>query len=91
MYKKKYSIFNPIAIGFQYSIILIVSSLLAISAKAQYQLHIIHADKDTSFNYESLKLQTNFGSEISCAQYINNLPAQLNSKGYLSASIDSLR
>ena len=58
MRKRKYSIAD-----IRYSIILIVCFLLA-SSDAQYQLRINYIDKDTSFNPQQLKLQTNFANRI---------------------------
>jgi outer membrane protein assembly factor BamA len=84
--KKKLSIIN-----YQLLIILIACFFIAPISYAQYQLHIIYVDKDTSFHEESLKLQTSFANLTSCAQYVNKLPSQLNLKGYIAASVDSLR
>src|ERR1700679_761969 len=85
MRKRKYSIVN-----IRYSIILIVCFLLAVSSNAQYQLRINYIDKDSSFKPQVLKLQTNFGNRSQCIDYINKIPSQLNSKGYISASVDSV-
>ena len=56
----------------------------------QYQLNIHFVDKDTSFNAQALKLQTTFTNSIQCHTYINNLPALLSTKGYPTASVDSV-
>ncbi|WP_462253124.1 BamA/TamA family outer membrane protein [Ferruginibacter sp.] len=56
----------------------------------QYQLNIYFIDKDTSFNAQALKLQTTFNNSIQCNTYINNLPALLSTKGYPTASVDSV-
>ncbi|HSY60680.1 MAG TPA: hypothetical protein VK796_02340, partial [Cytophaga sp.] len=71
-------------------ILLIVVVFIAHPSDAQYQLHINYIGKDTSFNLPALKLQTNFTNRTLCMDYINTLPAQLNVKGYLSASVDSV-
>src|SRR5258706_13485326 len=83
--KKKLSIIN-----YQLLIILIASFFIAYPSHAQYQLHIVYVDKDTVFNKESLKLQTNFPNITSCAHYVNKLPSQLNQQGYIAASVDSV-
>jgi outer membrane protein assembly factor BamA len=67
--------------------------LLGIYTPAQngYQLLLSGVDKDSATIVASTGLQTTFSSKISCAEYINNLPGLLQSKGYVTASIDSLQ
>lgn len=57
---------------------------------ATYQLQIQYVDKDSSFNQQPLKLQTGFASMALCKSYIQTLPVLLSSKGYPSASVDSV-
>lgn len=64
--------------------------VLAGAAKAQYPLHIEPADTD-SIAVAALQLQTNFPNRLACAEYINNLPALMQKRGLISASIDSVR
>jgi len=52
-------------------------------------LSIKFSDKDSSFNVQSLKLQSSFSSLNTASAYINKLPALLASKGYPVASVDS--
>ena len=56
----------------------------------KYQLNIYFVDKDSSFNPQSLKLQTTFNDAIKCRAYINSIPSLLSSKGYPAASVDSI-
>ena len=71
-------------------------SLSAINAKAQapkttlYQLQVLFVDKDSSFDLQLLKLQTGFANQALCIAYIQNLPTLLSSKGYPTASVDSI-
>lgn len=83
--QKKYSIFN-----IRYSIIIIVYLFISITATAQYQLRIQYVGKDSAFDALSLKLQTGFTDRMACNIYVNQLPAQLNAKGYAAASVDSV-
>jgi outer membrane protein assembly factor BamA len=83
--QQKYSIFT-----IHYSIIIIVCLLISITANAQYELRIQYVDKDSAFNTQSLKLQTSFINRMACNMYINQLPVNLNAKGYAAASIDSV-
>ncbi len=57
---------------------------------AVYQLHINFVDKDKSFDLQSLKLQTTFANKLLCTRYINSLPVLLGTKGYPTASVDSI-
>jgi outer membrane protein assembly factor BamA len=70
--------------------------LAASDSKAQasknlpYQLNIQFVDKDNSFNAEPLKLQNAFAGKTACGQYIQQLITLLSSKGYPTASVDSI-
>ena len=70
--------------------------LSAVICKAQvtknplYQLFIQFVDKDSSFNLQPLKLQTAFANAALCSKYIQNLAGLLSSKGYPTASVDSI-
>ena len=57
----------------------------------KYQLHLKLVDKDTSFNARILSIQGSFANQPVCADYVNKLVNLLNTKGYASASIDSVR
>lgn len=59
-------------------------------ASAQYQLRFIPADKDSVFFVNTLNLQSSFSNRLLCNQYVNNLTATVQAKGYPSASIDSV-
>ncbi len=56
-----------------------------------YQLSIRSVDKDAAFISTQLGLQTNFANRNACLEYVNQLPSQLQSKGYVTNSIDSLK
>ncbi len=70
-------------------LLLVCFCFFSMLVSAQHQLKINLIDKDSSFNLPSLKLQTSFVDAVSCAVYINTIPALLSSKGYPTASIDS--
>jgi outer membrane protein assembly factor BamA len=55
-----------------------------------YQLNIQFVDKDNSFNAEPLKLQKAFAGKAMCNAYIQGLTSLLSSKGYPTASVDSI-
>ncbi len=72
-------------------ILLSVLNSSAQSAKNNpYQLEIKLVDKDNSFNLQSLKLQTSFANKTLCSNYVNGLAVLLSSKGYPTASVDSV-
>ena len=56
----------------------------------KYNLHVKGADKDSATIIAKTGLQTIFASRTSCTDYINRLTSSLQSKGYVTASIDSL-
>jgi outer membrane protein assembly factor BamA len=78
------------------SFLLLCSLFFLIQLKAQQgaekkiQLIIDFVDKDSSFRFEELKLQTDFNSKSDAINYINKLPFLLAEKGYPAASVDSV-
>jgi hypothetical protein len=56
----------------------------------QYSLRVQSVDKNDSFIRDTLKLKQSFPGREPCANYINGLPELLQSKGYASASVDSV-
>ncbi len=64
--------------------------LMGYLGSAQYKLKLQPVDRDTAFLTQTLGLQTNFTGRMYCQQYIDNLTALLQTKGYATASIDSL-
>jgi outer membrane protein assembly factor BamA len=67
-----------------------VACFNTVKCQTNYPL-IVHAiDKDTSFIIHDLNIKTSFANQLECAQYINKLPSILQSKGYISSSVDSL-
>ncbi|HEX7844469.1 MAG TPA: POTRA domain-containing protein [Chitinophagaceae bacterium] len=71
----------------------LVFLILTVCAKAQqnYSLRIKGVDKDSVFITTQLGISTSFASRAACIDYINKLPALLQSKGYVTSSVDSLR
>jgi outer membrane protein assembly factor BamA len=60
------------------------------TAQKGYPLHVKAVDRDSSFLYNELKLTTAFNTRNDCVAFINQLPASLKTKGYVTASIDSI-
>src|SRR5258705_814276 len=75
--------------------LIIVFSFLTIhntiTDKNMYQSIIKDVDRDSSLLKNELGLQTSFASQIEAQQYIGQLPALLHAKGYVTASVDSIR
>ncbi len=59
--------------------------------QTNYLLHIRSIDKDTAFISSGLDLKTAFLTRNECVSYINQLPAYLQAKGYVTASLDSIQ
>ena len=57
---------------------------------AQYRLKILPVDKDSLSLQKAMALQTSFKTKSACIEYVYELPALLQAKGYITASIDSL-
>lgn len=72
-------------------ILFVVVCGVSVTAGAQYQLRILPVDKDSAFLREKLNIQTSFRNAFLCTEYVNKLPALLQSKGYPAASVDSVR
>jgi len=60
-----------------------------LTSRSQYNLKILPVDKDSVF-ISQLKLQTSFRNNLLAQDYILNLPALMQSKGYVAASVDSV-
>ena len=77
---------------FRLQISVLVFLLFCIDANAQnkYHLHINGVDKDSAFLFSQLGLLSSFDSKAACTDYINKLPNNLQLKGYITASIDSV-
>lgn len=67
--------------------------LLSIYAPAQnkYHLYLQGVDKDSATIVAKTGMQTSFVSRTACTDYVNRLPGYLQSKGYVTASVDSLK
>ena len=63
---------------------------LSLAAQNKYSLFIRAIDKDSAFEVSTLGLQTTFNSRGDCTRYINQIPATLQAKGFVTASLDSI-
>jgi outer membrane protein assembly factor BamA len=72
---------------------ILVFLLLSVQLLAQnnYDLHIRSVDKDSVFLTDKLGIPTSFITRSACVEYINQLPGFLRAKGYVTASMDSVR
>ena len=73
---------------------ILVSAFLLLSvyaiAQSNFPLQISSIDKDSTFIISRLGLQTAFANRNDCVNYINQLPAFLQARGYVTASLDSI-
>ena len=53
-------------------------------------MQINYIGKDTAFSPQALQLQISFATRALCWNYVNQIPALLNAKGYPTASVDSI-
>jgi outer membrane protein assembly factor BamA len=77
--------------GYSYSVIILLLILSNLKSLAQYPLHITPVDKDSLFLQKNLGLITSFRNRAACTEYIYNITTLLQSKGYMTASLDSMR
>jgi outer membrane protein assembly factor BamA len=59
-------------------------------AQGNHNLLIKAVDKDENFLYSTLGLEKTFFSQSECGLYISKLPGLLQTKGYVTASVDSI-
>lgn len=74
-------------------IIILIASLLwrvPVIAQNKYVLNITAIDKDSTY-LNTIGLENTFSSKATCVEYVNKIPSTLQSKGYITASLDSLR
>jgi len=62
-----------------------------VSGQSSYKLKITPVDKASDLITEKLQLQEEFNTRELCIEYISKLPSLLRSKGYFTASVDSVR
>jgi len=61
------------------------------AVQQSYTLSFLPSGKDSLFHIEGINLQKQFNSEREANSYLKNLPELLYDRGYLSASIDSIK
>lgn len=59
-------------------------------AAQQYHLAVRGVDRDSAFITGNLGIVTSFSNRFACIEYVTQLPASLQSKGYVTASLDSV-
>lgn len=78
-------------IKLQISVLVLHLIYLGVAGQGNYNLFVTGVDKDSSFIATNLSIPPAFQSRIECAEYINKLPEYLQSKGYYTASLDSIQ
>jgi outer membrane protein assembly factor BamA len=63
---------------------------LSLAGQGKYSLHIRAIDKDSTF-LNTIGLENSFSSRLTCVEYVDKIPSFLTTKGYVTASIDSLQ
>lgn len=75
----------------QISVLIALLCCLHASAQTNYPLLLKGVDKDSATLVNELGIQTSFPNRFLCIDYVNKLPGYLQSKGYVTVSIDSIR
>ncbi|MBP6432834.1 MAG: BamA/TamA family outer membrane protein [Ferruginibacter sp.] len=70
--------------------VIIVALLLPhfVLAQSSYKLVVNYVDKDSITQYQLPAIESSFSDRAACNLYISNLVSLLNSKGFVTASID---
>ena len=71
-------------------VILFLLMNLSLVAQNKYSLFIRTIDRDSAFAVSDLGLQTIFNSRSECSSYITQIPANLQARGFVTASLDSI-
>jgi outer membrane protein assembly factor BamA len=78
-------------IRLQISVLVLVCQCFFATAQNSYTLKINGADSASATTIQSLGLTTSFASKFTCAEYVTKLSSLLQAKGFVTASIDSMR
>jgi len=80
---------KPAKIRYLITAILLLNLLMA-KAQSSFPLQIIPVDRDSVFITQTIRPKTRFINRDECAVYIEQLPALLHAKGYITASVDTV-
>lgn len=58
--------------------------------QAKYKLYTTCVDKDSAYLAGVTDIPSSFSTRLTCIEFINKLPSILQSKGYVTASLDSI-
>ncbi len=75
----------------QISVLLALLAAICTQAQEKYQLRVRYADSLSSRLADESWVEKTFSSRIACAAYLSRLPAVLQAKGFVTASLDSIR
>lgn len=73
-------------VGIQFFLVLASYAM----AQDSYRLEIVPVDKPLSFFTNTLRLTQDFPDRDACTRYVIGLPALMQEKGYITASLDSI-
>jgi outer membrane protein assembly factor BamA len=71
-------------------ILVFLLQALHLPAQNSYRLYVRCVDKDSAFLVNS-GIPEGFSSRSACTEYVNQLPTYLRSRGYVTASLDSIQ
>lgn len=77
-------------IRLQISVLVLLLQGIAGFAQSKYDLLVRCADKDAAV-ISQLGIPAHFSSRFTCTGYLSQLPGMLQAKGYVTASLDSIR
>ena len=78
------------SVAFTFFFLITVLACLPARSQNHFPLHYYFVDKDSSFKPAQLGLVQEFANQNLCLDYAYKLPSLLQSKGFVTASVDSL-
>jgi outer membrane protein assembly factor BamA len=75
----------------QISVLLTLLTGIYAPAQEKYQLRVHYADSTNAAASDGTLIETSFSTRFNCTEYVAKLPALLQAKGYVTASVDSAR
>ncbi len=75
----------------QISVLVCLLFHFELQAQKDYRLIIRSVDRDSAFLINDLAIPVSFSTRFACVEYVNRLPSVLQAKGYVTASLDSVR
>ena len=75
----------------QISVLLALLTAICTQGQEKYTLRVRYADSLSALMEDTSLVQQTFSTRIECSNYLAQLPARLQARGFVTASLDSIR